>query len=484
MTISSLEMSGGNGIEFQDNSKGEQQKAYNSGSTGVQVAYDSGSKGAQKTERIAVQRSDSTTVRKPEKERNAVLIGLDGVRAIACLAVIFHHIAQKLSPQIQPTFIREIGSFLLMGNTGVSVFFVLSGFLLSYPFWKRFYNDEGFPDMRQYALRRAARIMPGYYASFLVCSLLILLFKIPSQFFWARTLAGLTFTAGFSYTTFFPNEINGPFWSVGFEVFCYILMPVFMYAMFGLFRKKRTFLKTFIFWIGTAVFTAFLNQLIHIYLTPDDLQRGWQFGMVGGAKYWMPNYNPIGFFGHFIIGIIACGVSVRLFKASSATESFKKKGGFDIICILGLLGSFALLWLLKHAPEFSFSFQNQPYFFPLYALLIGIAVATAPHSRFSGKLLDNSFFKFTAKVSFGLYIWHYVIMFIVANVIFKSYQNFSMTNLLSWALISLLVLVVSYAVAATSYKFIEKPALDWAHKRQGRVGKVKHLSSQGVQQGR
>ena len=400
-----------------------------------------------------------------ENGRNSgILRGFDGIRAVACLGVIFHHIVQKLSPQIQPAFAREVSAFLLMGNTGVSVFFVLSGFLLSYPFWKRFLNDGEFPDMKQYALRRAARIMPGYYASFFVCSLLVLLFNIPSRFFWSRALAGLTFTAGFSYTTFFPNEINGPFWSVGFEVFCYILMPVFMYAMFRLIVKKRTFAKAFIFWLAAIAFVVFLNHVVHVCFTPDNAERGWQFGMVGGAKYWMPNYNPIGFYMHFIIGIIASGVTARLFKASAAVEGFRKKGGFDIICILGLAGSFVLLWILKRVPEFSFSFQSQPYFFPFYALLIGITLVAAPHSSFIGKLLDNAFFRYTAKVSFGLYIWHYVIMFIAANTVFRSYQNFSMKNLTEWALISLLILAVSYAVAALSYRFIEKPVLDWAHK--------------------
>ncbi len=413
---------------------------------------------------------------------SGTLRGFDGIRAIACLGVIFHHIAQKLSPQIRPAFAREVGAFLLMGNTGVSVFFVLSGFLLSYPFWKRFLNDEGFPDMKQYALRRAARIMPGYYASFLVCSLMVLLFNIPSRFFWTRALAGLTFTAGFSYKTFFPNEINGPFWSVGFEVFCYILMPVFMYAMFRLTAKKRTFVKAFVFWLAAAAFVVILNRVVHICFTPDNAERGWQFGMVGGAKYWMPNYNPIGFYMHFVIGIMASGVTARLFKASAAVEGFRKKGGFDIICILGLAGSFALLWLLKRAPEFSFSFQSQPYFFPVYALLIGITLVAAPHSNYIGKLLDNAFFRFTAKVSFGLYIWHYVIMFIATNTVFRSYQNFSMTNLKEWALISLLVLAVSYAVAALSYKFIEKPVLDLAHKSTGAAGRRQRINLKDIQQ--
>jgi peptidoglycan/LPS O-acetylase OafA/YrhL len=397
--------------------------------------------------------------------RSGFLNGLDGIRAIACLAVIFHHIAQKLSAQIQPALIREIDAFLLMGNSGVSIFFVLSGFLLSYPFWKNFLNSGGFPDMKQYALRRAARIMPGYYASFLVCSLLIPVFGISSPNFWTRVLAGITFTAGFSYKTFFPNEINGPFWSVSFEVFCYILMPVFMYAMFTVIRKKRTLPRALAFWAGVALLNGLMNQMVHILLTPDNIRRGWQFGMTGGAKYWMPNYNPIGFFGHFIIGIMACGVSAGLFCAPDAAERFRKKGGFDIVCIVGLLGSFALLWFLRHAPEFSFSIQDQPYFFPFYALLIGITLIAAPHSMFAGKLLDNAFFRFTAKVSFGLYIWHYLIMFIATNTFFRSYQNYSMTSLGQWAGISLLVIAVSYAAAALSYRFIEKPVLDWAHKR-------------------
>lgn len=411
---------------------------------------------------------------------NGFLRGLDGIRAIACLGVIFHHFAQKLSPQIRPAFIREIGSFLLMGNSGVSVFFVLSGFLLSYPFWKRFLDGGEFPDMKQYALRRAARIMPGYYVSFLVCSLLIPVFHVSTRDFWIRALAGLTFTAGFSYRTFFPNEINGPFWSVSFEVFCYMLMPVFMYAMFSVIRKKRTFLKAVAFWAGAAVLIVVLNKSIHIFLTPDNVQRGWQFGMTGGAKYWMPNYNPIGFFEHFTIGIIASGAAARLFKVSGPTEDFRKKGGFDIICILGLSGSFALLWFLRRVPEFSFSFQNQPYFFPFFALLIGITLVAAPHSLFAGKLLDNAFFRFTAKVSFGLYIWHYVIMFIASNTVFRTYQNFSMMNLQEWALICLVVLAVSYGAAALSYRFIEKPVLDRAHKKTGGARVMRHSQRQSM----
>ena len=96
------------------------------------------------------------------------LIGFDGVRAIACLMVIMHHIAQRLNPMYTPDWLAPILNFAVEGNIGVSVFFVLSGALLSYPFWKAFLNDTQMPKAKIYFLRRFARIAPGFYISLTV----------------------------------------------------------------------------------------------------------------------------------------------------------------------------------------------------------------------------------------------------------------------------------------------------------------------------
>lgn len=413
----------------------------------------------------AEQKEGNSSLLKTGKAATPILSGADGIRALACLAVVLHHASQKLLTQGLPAPAKEMQSFLLLGNSGVSVFFVLSGFLLACPFWKQYLNGGEFPSIGQYSLRRAARIMPGYYTSFLVCTLVIILFQIPSEYFWTRLATGLTFTAGFHYITFFPNEINGPFWSISFEVFCYFLMPLFMFLMFRLINKKRSFLKAFVFWIGVAAVIALINKLIHIYLKPDDFQKGWQFGMIGGAKYWMPNYNPVGFFGHFTVGIMASAVTARLSTGSERMREFRKAGGFDCLSAFGFIGSIVLLWSVRHAPDFALSFQSQPYYFPLYTLLIGTILATAPHSNWAGKLLDNPFFKYTAKISFGLYIWHYLVMYVTEKVIIKGYVNWSVTNLTVWALDTLAVIAVSYIIAALSFRFIEKPVLDRVHKR-------------------
>lgn len=106
-----------------------------------------------------------------DKQTNT-LAGADGVRAIACLLVICHHMAQRIERYSQPDFVQNIIAFFLIGNTGVSFFFVLSGFLLSYPFWRQYLNNSNYPSLKNFFIRRAARIMPGYYAAFFTALLL------------------------------------------------------------------------------------------------------------------------------------------------------------------------------------------------------------------------------------------------------------------------------------------------------------------------
>ncbi|WP_078554478.1 acyltransferase family protein [Bacillus alkalicellulosilyticus] len=392
------------------------------------------------------------------------LSGADGIRALACLAVIFHHLTQNLAMQFQTPFIQESQAFFLLGNAGVSVFFVLSGFLLALPFWKNYFGGGQFPNMKQYVFRRAARIVPGFYVAFLVSILLAYLWQVHTEYQLLRIITGLTFTSGFHYTTLFPSELNGPLWSISFEVFSYLLMPLFMLGLF-FFGKTRSFSKAISYWLGVMVVIILLNQGVHYLFTPDEFQRGWQYGLLGGAKYWMPNYNPIGFFGQFAIGIIASAVTVKLFSGSPRVEKFKQKGGFDAISVLSLACTFFFIFQMRHMMEFGFSLQNQPYYFPIFPLLVAIALSTATHSLWFGKLLDNVVFRFTAKVSFGLYIWHYLVIMAVERYWAQDFVYMGVTEFNTWVMISFVVLLVSYMIATLSFYFVEKPVLDWAYKK-------------------
>ncbi|WNS42316.1 acyltransferase [Paenibacillus sp. MMS20-IR301] len=389
------------------------------------------------------------------------LAGADGIRAIACLSVILHHLSQKLAMPLQKPWLQEVQSVLLLGNSGVSLFFLLSGFLLSFPFWSAYLTNEPYPSIRTYTVRRAARIMPGFYVSFLVSLLLVWRLDIPVDFLWRRTITGLTFTSGFHYTTFFPSELNGPLWSISFEVFCYMLMPLFMALLFVI-SKRRSFGKAILFWVAVFGLMLAANLLIHHWLTPSGQNRGWQYGQIGGAKFWMPNYNPVGFFGHFSIGILTAGIMIAMMQRGAAIERLRKLGLFDAAGAAALALAGLLIWRMRHQGEFDFSLQQQPYFFPVYAMLFGIVLLSAPFSLIIGRLLDNRFFRFTATISFGLYIWHYLFIILIEKYGIQDYHHSGVSDVWRWLGISTAILVMSYVTAVISYYAIERPFINWS----------------------
>jgi peptidoglycan/LPS O-acetylase OafA/YrhL len=76
--------------------------------------------------------------------------GADGLRAIACLLVIWHHTAQKLNPEGLSPLVGVLHFLGMRGEVGVSLFFVLSGCLLSVPFWASFVERKPFPSIKRY----------------------------------------------------------------------------------------------------------------------------------------------------------------------------------------------------------------------------------------------------------------------------------------------------------------------------------------------
>lgn len=246
-------------------------------------------------------------------------------------------------------------------------------------------------------------------------------------------------------------------------------MPMFMYILFKFSRIERSFSKSLKYWICILVIIIFINQFVHILFIPDNINRGWQYGIIGGAKAWMPNYNPVGFFGHFSFGIIAAGITVALYKNHEKSLELKRRNMFDIIGLTALIGSLILLWFMKDKPKFGYSLQNQPYFFPFYQLLIATALAVFPHTNFIGRILDNGFFRYTAKVSFGLYLWHHLYIYVVSNLVVNEYKFMGIANIKDWSIISIAIIITSYITATLSYKFIEMPIINLVHNNKFKI---------------
>ena len=110
--------------------------------------------------------------------------GADGLRAFACLAVVFHHLIQRLNPENLTEPFSTLHFIAMRGEVGVSIFFVLSGALLSHPFWMAHLAGTEKPSFRDYVINRAARIAPATWLNISVVTIVsILAYNLPFEIF-------------------------------------------------------------------------------------------------------------------------------------------------------------------------------------------------------------------------------------------------------------------------------------------------------------
>ena len=386
--------------------------------------------------------------------------GADGLRAFAALWVVASHLFQRLLLPAQEPWLQDVQLLALKGPFGVSIFFVLSGTLLSLPFWNAYLTGAARPGLRHYVRRRVARIVPGFYLSLLV-SFAVGLWLVPdAEYRIQRLLAGLTFTSGFHWVTLFPVPLNGPLWSIGFEVVSYVLMPL---AMVGLFAwRGRSSGRAVGYWLAVLGVVLAVNQWIITALVPSDEGRGWQFGDLGGAKEWMPAYNPVGFFAHFCLGIAAAG-AIAWWRVR---RDGRPHWGFDGVAALALGAGAVVVWCNREPvePQNAGNVQGQPYLWPVVAGLAALALVGLAHSRVLGRLVDNRPARYVARISFGIYVWHYLIIECLARATDGELVYFGVADPGRHLVLSGVVVGLTFVVASASWRWLERPVLEsrWA----------------------
>ncbi len=168
------------------------------------------------------------------ESNNHRIFGLDLLRAFAILIVIFSH-----SSQLLPEQVRQIVDLLFFhGGVGVSIFFVLSGFLIGKILIKQINNDSinnvDFHTLLSFWKRRWWRTLPTY---FLVLGILMILNSINNPNF---SIRGIN-----RYIFFFQNstaEISDFFfiesWSIAVEEWFYLIFPLLCWLLLRIFPSK------------------------------------------------------------------------------------------------------------------------------------------------------------------------------------------------------------------------------------------------------
>jgi peptidoglycan/LPS O-acetylase OafA/YrhL len=141
---------------------------------------------------------------------------IDGLRAVAVLLVVAHH-AMLHSPLLpRPIPFLSWAHLMLEGAHGVDLFFVLSGFCLSYPLLYRL-RREGTAafDLARYFAKRVVRIVPPYYAA------IALLLAVPGAGVGVADLLKQLL-----FLDWHTNLLNGSFWTLCVEFRWYFVFPL------------------------------------------------------------------------------------------------------------------------------------------------------------------------------------------------------------------------------------------------------------------
>ena len=180
------------------------------------------------------------------------LPALTGLRALAALWVVCWHAS---------TYLPALPFPITRGWFGVDVFFVLSGFVISYVYWNDFAGEGGGRYGRFLALR-IARLWPAH-----VCVMLAVLaltavsamLRPAGDADWSRLLAEvpLHLLLAHNWGVFADTKLNFPSWSVSAEFFAYLLFPLYV-ALFDRLRGVGALLismvaATLLCWIALAV---------------------------------------------------------------------------------------------------------------------------------------------------------------------------------------------------------------------------------------
>ena len=190
----------------------------------------------------------------------------------------------------------------------------------------------------------------------------------------------------------------------------------------------------------------------------SNVSKGWQYGLTGGAKQWLPYWNVNTFFSQFLCGSLAALIIVALRSRGTTKSRY-----FDLAALFFAL---AATWLVLErlvvgAPD---GLSEQPYLAPFYAILMAAVLVASAFSTTIYKVLDNRVFAWIAKLSFSIYLWHMVLIVFIEEKARKNYVYNGVTDTSDWVVLSCIVLAGSICIAALSWRFLESPVLQYARK--------------------
>ena len=192
----------------------------------------------------------------PDGQLRGHIPALDGVRGFAAATVFVYHYGGGAQSSFLP--VRIIGTIIHFGWAGVSLFFVLSGFLISGILWQGFNRPDWW---KRFYARRSLRIFPLYYLAILIAFAAgVALGASPVQYssLWVYILYLGNFPPLAWRTAHLPTTLHlAHFWSLAVEEQFYLIWP-FVLGIFA--GRRRSAMRMIIFlWAASLLFRGVMQ---------------------------------------------------------------------------------------------------------------------------------------------------------------------------------------------------------------------------------
>lgn len=351
-------------------------------------------------------------------KKRRYITGLDGIRAIAVIMVLAYHLKLALFKS---------------GFLGVTVFFVLSGYLITGILISEV-EEEGTIDLKNFWLRRIRRLVPAVMSMAVVIIFVStvvnrVIFTKGCKDFLASVLGFNNWWQIFNKVSYFEAAgVPSPFthcWSLAIETQFYLIYPLILLGIYKLAKSRgEGRAKRGLLFAGVTLLLALISVILMIVLfdPQQDASRVYYgtdtraFSLLFGALLailWDYRMVPrrLSASVNMVLGSVSFAVLLVMTIAINGSSNFWYRGGQFVGTILTVLVIYTVLgrktWL----------------------------------SRF----LSNPVLKWIGNRSYSIYLWHYPIILLISKGIKASW----------W--ITLIEIVLSVVLAELSYRFIETP---------------------------
>lgn len=351
-------------------------------------------------------------------KKRRYITGLDGIRAIAVIMVLAYHLKLALFKS---------------GFLGVTVFFVLSGYLITGILISEV-EEEGTIDLKNFWLRRIRRLVPAVMSMAVVIIFVSavvnrIIFTKGCKDFLASVLGFNNWWQIFNKVSYFEAAgVPSPFthcWSLAIETQFYLIYPLILLGIYKLVKSRgEGRANRGLLFAGVTLLLALISVILMIVLF--DPQQD------ASRVYYGTDTRAFSLlFGALLAILWEYRMVPRRLSAS-------------VNMVLGSV-SFAVLLVMTIAINGSSNFWYRGGQFVGTILTVLVIYTVSGRKTWLSRFLSNPVLKWIGDRSYSIYLWHYPIILLISKGIKASW----------W--ITLIEIVLSVVLAELSYRFIETP---------------------------